>query len=248
MKSLKCFAVLFLITLLTRSAAQSESITFELNGRDATDLSKNPLGKFVGEWTLKNNDWTHNWGGDTEMIKIPGHHTVTKALNTDHSILSIIDGPQPNGHILWTINPITKEVNHLSSFGDVRVGTGKGEVNANGDVSLRLVFEGEAKGTYRKYQYKWVNENEYHMKSVQYGENGEPTGLFYEGNFVRLSPDEKIRKEIMTILKTLDDHEIPKEEQIVVYTEDVVHMAPDIKAITNRADLLKYLNQQKEYG
>ena len=166
--------------------AQTESINYELNGRNVEDISKNPFGKFIGEWTLKDDNWTHNWGNGTETIKIPGHHTVSRQLNTDNSLLSIIDGPEPNGHIFWSYNPETKAVHHLSSFGTIRAGEGKGTVNENGDVRLQLVFGGETKGTYRIYNYRWLNADEYHMKSVQYAENDEPTGLFYEGNFVRV--------------------------------------------------------------
>ncbi|MEM8900354.1 MAG: hypothetical protein AAGC85_19720 [Bacteroidota bacterium] len=169
-----------------RLKSQTTSIEYELNGRSTKDFSKNPFNKYIGEWTLKDDDWTQNWGGETETIKIPGHHTVTTQLNTDNSLLSIIDGPEPNGHIFWSYNPNTGEVQHLSSFGTIRAGSGAGTVSETGDVTLKLVFEGEAKGTYRIYHYKWIDGDEYHMKSVQYTEDGEPTGLFYEGYFVRI--------------------------------------------------------------
>ena len=180
----KCF-LLILILSSTIVSAQKTSIEYELNGRSVDNVSKNPFGKFIGEWTLKDDNWTHNWGNGTETIKILNHHTVSKEINTDNSLLSIIDGPEPNGHIFWSYNPNTKEVFHLSSFGTIRAGNGKGTVDTNGNLELKLTFEGEPEGTYRIYNYKWVNENEYHMKSVQYGENDKPTGLFYEGTFVR---------------------------------------------------------------
>lgn len=167
--------------------AQKKQIEFESNGRSKAETQKNPFKKFIGEWTLKNDDWSHNWGGDTETIKIPNHHTVNQEINTNHSLLSIIDGPEPNGHIFWTFNPNTKKVHHLSSFGSSRIGLGSGTINDNGDVNLKLQFEGEQEGTYRIYNYKWINNDEYYMKSVQYNEIDEPTGLFYEGNFVRVS-------------------------------------------------------------
>jgi hypothetical protein len=152
----------------------------------AQDTTVNPFRKFVGEWTLKNDSWTQNWGGATEHIKIPGHHTVYKTLNTNNSILSVIDGPPPHGHIFWTYNPVKKTVHHLSSFGEVRIGTGQGTTNDNGDVFLRLSFEGEAKGTYRLYSYKWLTPDEYEMRSVQYDSTGKATGLLYEGIFIRI--------------------------------------------------------------
>lgn len=185
MKTLLQFLTLFFLLNTTVSYAQKTSIEYELNGRSPNNNSNNPFGKFIGEWTLKDDNWTHNWGNGTETIKIPKHHTVSKEINTDNSLLSIIDGPEPNGHIFWSYNPKTNEVFHLSSFGTIRAGNGKGSINENGDVKLKLSFEGEPEGTYRIYNYKWVNDNEYHMKSVQFDQQDKPTGLFYEGYFVR---------------------------------------------------------------
>jgi hypothetical protein len=146
----------------------------------------NPFRNFVGEWTLKDDNWTQNWGGTTEHIKIPGHHTINKVLNTNHSLLSVIDGTPPFGHIFWTFNPVKKVVHHLSSFGTLRIGTGSGTLNEKGDVTLKVSFEGEAEGTYRIYTYKWITKDEYEMKSIQYNSKDEATGLFYGGNFVRI--------------------------------------------------------------
>ena len=205
-----------MLLFILAANAQTTSIQYELNGRDISDVSKNPFGKFVGEWTLKEDNWTHNWGGDTEIIKIPGHHTVSRQLNTNHTLISIIDGPEPNGQIYWSYNPKTKEVQHLSSFGAIRAGKGSGTVNENGDVQLKLVFEGEAENTYRIYNYRWLDVDTYHMKSVQYAENGEPTGLFYEGTFVRIKEDkeERIKAEILengaTIRQAFLDGDVEK--------------------------------------
>lgn len=178
--------ILIGLLFITNIYSQKTTIEYELNGRNTDDVSKNPFGKFVGEWTLKEDNWTHNWGNGTETIKIPNHHTISREINTDNSLLSIIDGPEPNGHIFWSYNPKTKEVFHLSSFGTIRAGNGKGTILPNENVELKLSFEGEPEGTYRIYNYTWIHENEYHMKSVQFNENNEPTGLFYEGTFIRI--------------------------------------------------------------
>lgn len=179
--------------LSTTGAAQSTSITFQLNGRPSNEniekggvKSKNPFVKFIGEWTLKDDRWTQNWGGGKEEIRIANHHTVSREINTDLSMLSIIDGPQPNGHIFWSYDPATKVFHHLSSFGSSRSGTGTGTINENGDLAIRISFSDEAKGTYRRYTYKWLNEDEYELMSVQYNEHDQPTGLFYGGIFVRM--------------------------------------------------------------
>jgi len=153
---------------------------------DMGKTSKNPFVKFIGEWGLKNDDWKHNWGGETESIKIPGHHTICTAINTENSLLSIIDGPEPNGHIFWSYNPVKKEVGYLSSFGTIRAGVGNGTVDEDGNLKLKVSFEGEVEGTYRIYTYNWLSEDEYELLSIQYNENDEKTGLFYTGNFVRI--------------------------------------------------------------
>ncbi len=144
----------------------------------------NPFSRFFGEWTLKDDAWSHNWGDGSETIKIPDHHTRCTAINTSRSVLCIVDTP-PAGHILWAFNPVEKTVQHLSSFGDVRIGTGQGWLNDKGDLHLKVSFEGEAPGTYRIYDYVWMSPDEYDMRSVQYDANGKATGLFYGGRFIR---------------------------------------------------------------
>ncbi|MEM1217753.1 MAG: nuclear transport factor 2 family protein, partial [Bacteroidota bacterium] len=168
---------------------------FALNGRPSNaeiqeepTKSQNPFASFIGEWTLKEDTWIQNWGGQNDTIKIPGHHTVSSKINTEHSLLSIVDGPEPNGHIFWTYNPNTREVGHLSSFGTIRLGKGSGQFYGDGNLRLKVSFEGEAKGTYRIYTYEWISPNEYALNSVQFDANDQPTGLFYKGNFLRIEP------------------------------------------------------------
>lgn len=240
----------FLIFTSISIYAQEASIKYESNGKTTTLGSSNPFAKFFGEWTLKDDDWRQNWGGETEYIKIPKHHTVSAGINTKNTLISIIDGPEPNGHIFWSYNPNTKEVYHLSSFGDIRAGYGKGTIDENGNLSLKLSFEGESKGTYRIYSYTWLNDDEYELKSIQYDKNDKPTGLFYGGNFIRIetSKTEKIKEEIKGILKTLDDNTITIDEKMYLYADDLVHMAPDNKAITSKDELSSYLKEQAKYG
>ncbi len=235
--------------------AQSTSISFELNGRlsntqiqNAIDEAKNPFAKFIGEWTLKEDTWIQNWGDKTDTLTIPKHHTISAQINTENTLFSIIDGPEPNGHIFWSYNPKTKVIQHLSSFGKIRAGVGKGKFYGNHNIKLRISFEGEPSGTYRIYTYEWINHNEYVLQSIQFDQKGHPTGLFYKGNFIRTQPNSEIKKEIEAILTVLDNNKISKEKQIEVFAEDMVHMAPNYKTITNKKDLLVYLKQQKEYG
>lgn len=156
------------------------------SAQDSLQDSKNPFRKFIGEWTLKNDSWWQNWGSGDEQIRILHHHTVCRQLNTENSLLAIIDGTPPFGHIFWSYNPVKKEVDHLSSFGTTRAGVGKGTVNEDGDVFLKISFADEAPGTYRRYSYKWISADEYELKSVQYDASDQPTGFFYGGVFVRV--------------------------------------------------------------
>jgi hypothetical protein len=184
------FTFLLLLTILFQSSYSQETILASGNKPASTGFQQqpeNPFKKFIGEWTLKDDDWSQNWGNGTENIKIPNHHTICKALNTNNSLLAVIDGTPPYGHIFWSYNPVKKEVDHLSSFGTTRAGVGKGTVNENGDISLKISFADEATGTYRLYTYKWVSENEYVLKSVQYNDKDEPTGYFYGGTFIRIN-------------------------------------------------------------
>ena len=240
--------IVLLFSISFHTFAQETSISYNFNGKISTLEAENPFAKFIGEWTLKNDDWSQNWGGETENIKIPKHHTISAGINTKNSLISIIDGPDPNGQIFWSYNPNTKEVHHLSSFGDIRAGQGKGTIDANGNIALKLVFEGEPEGTYRKYNYTWLNNNEYELKSVQFDANDNPTGLFYGGSFVRINTDKNIRTAINNVLKVLDDNEASMETKLSVYTNDIVHMAPNNETITNKEELKKYLEKQNTYG
>jgi hypothetical protein len=184
------FTFLFLLSILFNSS-YSQEITLVSNNKTAsTGLQEkpgNPFKNFIGEWTLKDDNWSQNWGNGTESIKIPNHHTICKELNTSNSLLAVIDGTPPYGHIFWSYNPVKKEVDHLSSFGTTRAGVGKGTVNERGDVSLKVSFADEPGETYRLYTYKWISENEYDLKSIQYNDKDEPTGYFYGGTFIRLN-------------------------------------------------------------
>jgi hypothetical protein len=146
----------------------------------------NPFKKFIGEWTLKDDNWEQGYGKDTERIKIPNHHTLCKEVNTDNSLLCAVDAPSSKGHIFWAYNHDKKEAQWSSSFYSFRSGTGEGTVNDNGDLMFKVSFEGEPEGTYGVYTYHWISENEYEMKSTQYSSKNEPTGGFYGGTFVRI--------------------------------------------------------------
>lgn len=254
-------AIFFLFIISIHNCySQKKSLTYNLNERP-TDLklkdinieeSKSPFIKFVGEWTLKEENWSQNWGNGLEEIKIPNHHTICTGLNTDNSLLAVIDGTPPNGHIFWSYNPIKKIVHHLSSFGESRSGTGEGTVNENGDITLKVSFEGEPEGTYRIYTYKWVTDNEYDLMSIQFNAKGEPTGNFYGGTFIRINKKKsnKVKdiESIKSILKVLDDNNATMQAKLDIWVDDLVHMAPNNKLINNKTDLSNYLENQNEFG
>lgn len=189
-------ALVFLLSFLLSSCFSSKnSLTSKLERESSFNTPQNPFNKFIGEWTLKEDKWSQNWGQADEHIKIPNHHTICRELNTSNSLLAVIDGAPPHGHIFWSYNPVKKEVNHLSNFGISRAGVGKGTVNENGDIFLKISFSDEPEGTYRLYTYKWASKNEYDLKSIQYDANDKPTGFFYSGTFVRIQ-----NKKIITTL------------------------------------------------
>jgi hypothetical protein len=176
------------LTLLILFCFINLTFTFSQTPAKSAVEPENPFKKFIGEWTLKDNNWSHNWGQGTEHIKIPNHHSLCKELNTKNSLLWVVDATIPKGHIFWSYDRDKNVVHHLSSFGTSRNGVGQGRVNENGDVTLKNSFSDEAKGTYRIYTYKWITDDEYEMMSRQYDDMGEPTGLFYGGTFIRINP------------------------------------------------------------
>ncbi|MEM6338267.1 MAG: hypothetical protein AAF752_16960 [Bacteroidota bacterium] len=147
----------------------------------------NPFSKFFGEWTLKDDTFQQVWDGETvETLTIENHYTNCQAINTDMSVLCVVDAAGLNGHILWTYDSDQERVHHLSHFGTSRNGVGSGTLNGNADLTTRVSFQGEPAGSYRIYEYAWVSEDEYTMMSRQYDESGEPTGNWYGGTFVRV--------------------------------------------------------------
>ncbi len=148
---------------------------------------ENPFNKFFGEWTLKNDKFQQVWDGKTiETLKIPNHYTKCKPINTNKSVLCVVDAGDLKGHIFWTYDSDKHKVHHLSHFGSSRNGVGSGSLNSKSDLTTKVSFQGEPEGTYRIYEYKWISENEYSMLSKQYDVDGTPTGNWYGGSFIRI--------------------------------------------------------------
>lgn len=155
--------------------------------REKTPEASNPFAAFFGEWTLKDDKFSQVWDGHTvETVTIPGHHTECKAVNTAQSVMCVVDAGGLKGHIFWAFDQKSGQVQHLSHFGDRRLGLGTGEISADGDLRLKLHFTDEPDGTYRVYEYTWVSASEYRMMSRQFDSKGEVTGNWYGGTFIRL--------------------------------------------------------------
>jgi hypothetical protein len=147
----------------------------------------NTFARFEGDWKLKDDKFQQVWDGKTvETLSIPRHRTHCAPINTDRSILCVVDAGDLKGHILWSFNSDTQRVHHLSHFGTTRNGVGIGTLDAQGNLRSQVSFQGEPAGTYRIYEYTWVSKDEYAMMSRQYQADGKPTGNWYGGNFVRV--------------------------------------------------------------
>lgn len=59
---------------------------------------------------------------------------------------------------------------------------------------------------------------------------------------------EQDQKSVMAILKILDDHSIITEEKMHLWVDDLVHMVPNQKIITNKNKLIDHIKEEKKYG
>lgn len=151
----------------------------------------NPFARFAGTWTLKDDLFRQVWDGETvQELVLPNHITHCGELNTNQSLLCVVDAGDLKGQIYWTQAEGSNVVTHLSQFGTARTGTGQGEILADDTLQLKLSFSDEPAGTYRVYEYAWVTDDEYDMISRQYAADGTPTGNWYGGRFVRQTGDE----------------------------------------------------------
>src|SRR4051812_45544621 len=103
---------------------------------------------------------------------MPAHRTRCQPVNTDRSVLCVVEAGDLNGHILWTYDADAHRVNHLSHFGTTRSGVGTGTLDSQSNLRLTLRFQDEPPGTYRVYEYTWVSDDEYSMMSRQYRADG----------------------------------------------------------------------------
>lgn len=147
----------------------------------------NALARFVGTWTLQDDTFRQVWDGETEeVLNLPGHKTECEELNTNHSLLCVVDAGALKGQIYWAVSEDGSAVSHLSQFGTARIGQGGGTIEQDQSLRLQIRFEDEPEGTYRIYEYNWVSNDAYDMVARQYGTDHTPTGNWYGGRFVRV--------------------------------------------------------------
>jgi hypothetical protein len=174
-----------LLAMTLAAAATALQASAPTPSAPAPDI--NPFEGFFGEWTLKDDEFQQVWDGKTVQTQnIPDHRTRCDRINTDRSMLCVIDaGRDLKGHILWSYNGDSKQVHHLSHFGTARSGVGIGTIDPGGNLRLKVSFQDEPEGSYRIYEYHWVSRDEYQMMSRQYDRAGKLTGNWYGGSFVR---------------------------------------------------------------
>ncbi|MBQ4821644.1 hypothetical protein [Aquimarina sp. MMG016] len=66
-----------------------------------------------------------------------------------------------------------------------------------------------------------------------------------ETNNYSKEQDEKL---VQMVLEVLDDVTVSTEDKMEVWVDDLVHMAPNHSAITNKTELIEHINNEKQYG
>ncbi|MEL7108867.1 MAG: hypothetical protein AAGL99_06335 [Pseudomonadota bacterium] len=170
------------------SSGEVRDLAFQYVDADIAPLENtNPFAPFIGTWTLKDDQFQQVWDGvSVETLTIPKHITRCEELNTNQSVLCVVDAGGLKGQIYWTQPVGRMAVSHLSQFGDARIGTGSGMMDEADGLTLKIMFSDEPEGTYRIYEYRWQSEDSYTLMSRQYNANGNATGNWYGGTFVRV--------------------------------------------------------------
>ncbi len=160
------------------ASSENVSATFRYQA-----LPENPFARFIGSWTLKNDDWKSGNQAEENVVKWYNHFSSCKQLHTVGSLLWTVDAGSLRGNILWVYNFQTKEMVQSSSYTPTVTSLGKGKVDKEGNIELKVHFDGNM-DAYRLYTYTWLSDDEYQLHA-RYFENDQPTGFFYQGNFVR---------------------------------------------------------------
>jgi len=155
---------------------------------EKAERSSHVFAAFSGVWTLQDDAFEQVWDTQTlEQITIPQHITRCDPVNTEKTILCVVDAGGRKGHIVWGRGEGADQVVDLAPFGSSRLGSGRGTRDEEGNLQIRVTFSDEPEGTYRVYRYQWIDADRYDMRSDQYGADGTPTGNWYGGVFVRLT-------------------------------------------------------------
>jgi hypothetical protein len=184
MKSLLKFIVVvaFLIVSFGFANKVQSGLTSDTFITSSYILQENPFENFIGEWVLKDDIFENNFGGEYRADVNPNRSFVAKKMGTSNSMLWVEDFAGFKVDIFWTYDFKKEQIHHLSMSDDIAKGMGK--FKENGDLELKLVYENGCEGCYRIYSFQWKSENEFFFRGKLH-RDGEPTGDFYGGTFIR---------------------------------------------------------------
>jgi|GEM_PF-1990247 len=152
-----------------------------------TIASNDKLKLFEGEWKLKDNVWKSRINSVYKEDVNPNRSFVAKAVSPENTILWEEDFD--NGAwatLLWTYHKETGRVNHISNTTDNNIGIGVGEFDNNNDLTIKIVYPNGCTNCHRIYSFHWIKAGEFDFKATIF-KDGEPTGDFYGGTFVKNS-------------------------------------------------------------
>lgn len=148
-------------------------------------MPQNPLEKFKGEWVLKDNIFESSTNGKYNADVNPNRTFIALAVNTNTSILwnEDFDGGF-KVDIFWTYDIETKTVYHLSNTSTNGLASGKGPLQENGDLVIKLSYPDMCETCNRIYSFRWKSDNEFFFRATFYKDD-KPTGDFYGATFFR---------------------------------------------------------------
>ena len=186
------YATIFLVTSLllsntcndhTRTVTNPQLTAAHTQLKDTNNTQENPFRKLIGNWSLKEGIWESSYGGKYSRSSDTSRLFIAKSP-TNQSLLWDYNLVFAKGVIMWTFNKSKEEVYHLSSNSNGPMAQGSGSISANGDVNLKLSFDGECKTCYRIYRYKFITDDEISFRANYY-KDGKETGDFYGATFVK---------------------------------------------------------------
>lgn len=174
-----------------RKISLAEDSSFKTQSVFFANRLPSPFQRYLGNWKFDQAGFSMVWDGKNVVTqKLAGQITECNPINTDRSILCIVtnkrDANWTLGHMLWAYNSETEEISWLSHFYPDRIGVGTGSIDGQGNMRVKVSFQGEPNDTYRIYNWRWLTPDSYEMISKQYSSDGKLTGNWYGGVFKRV--------------------------------------------------------------